>query len=627
MNRTQATQPQAPASGADNALTARLTAAIDPLTTPPATVPVQNILIGQRPCYRCHTDYWADSHGKTRPPGVWYHTASKSEDPQPIDIWLCGEMHIQAIARDKNGRSFGQVLRFRNKLNHWQTWNMPTRLLAGRSDELLKELLDMGLAVNHQKRAQIAAYISSVTPDKSIWTASQVGWFDGSFVLPDTTIGNGEDSVLFQSESNAHPEYGTAGTLAAWRSQIASLCVGNPLLMFTVATAFAGTLLKPCNMDGIGFHIFGDSSKGKTTGLKLAASVWGEWGKYKRVWKTTANGLEGAAALFNDGLLALDEIGDGDAKDISEALYMIGNGTGKQRANVLGHAQAVRTWRVAVLSNGEKTIEAHLAQKGLTVKAGQLVRFLQIPLSGQHGAFDNLHGLADARTLADTLAKHANHVYGVAGRAYLTQLTQDPDTLTQCPQHLDTALKQIGHRFGELGAQETRAAKAFALVGVAGELATQYGVTGWPEGAALAAALQCFGDWRGYRGEGDTEPQHIKTAVADYIEKFGDARFTSTDDDTRLHGERSGYWREDSQGRQWLLTESGLKEAAKGFDLKQVVEVLKTAGWLIPDSEGKNKRRANFRYNETDKNRFYTLIIGGSTAETATNLAVDSGKL
>jgi hypothetical protein len=57
-----------------------------------------------------------------------------------------------------------------------------------------------------------------------MWTASQVGWFDeANFVLPDTTIGKDEDSILFQTESNNHQEYSTAGTLKDWRGGVGAV--------------------------------------------------------------------------------------------------------------------------------------------------------------------------------------------------------------------------------------------------------------------------------------------------------------------------------------------------------------------------------------------------------------------
>ncbi|MFU8790398.1 MAG: DUF927 domain-containing protein [Methylobacter sp.] len=568
-----------------------------------------------RPCYRCFNDWWEDDDGNRKQAGVWSFTAKQGAadaPPQLFDTWLCGVLVVSAIARDKDSRSFGNVLEFKNKLNATHQWNMPTRLMAGRGDELLKELLDMGLSINYRQRNDIAAYINSQHPEKTMWSANKVGWMDDKFILPDTVFGNNADDVMFQSESNDHKEYSVSGTLSDWKNHVAALCVGNAGLMFTVSTAFVGALLKPCNVDSFGFHWFGPSSKGKTTGLKMSSSAWGNWENYKRVWKTTANGLEGAALLFNDGLLALDEIGDGDPKEISEALYMLFNGTGKMRANVTGQARQVATWRVAVLSNGELAIESHLAKKGITVQAGQLVRFLQIPIWGEHGAFDELHDSESGWAFSNRVTKNAELYHGEAGRAYLEKLTTSD--LSALPVQLHTALEGFIRQHETLSDQETRAAKNFALVGIAGELATDYGITGWNSGAAMQSALLCFQKWRDYRGTGDIEPQRIKESVQAYVETYGDAKFTCTTDATRLHGERSGYWRDDN-GRVWLFTKPGLQQATQGMDFKRVIDVLQSEGWLITGSDGKNTQKVRLKTNDDAGTRFYAVRVGSGHAE------------
>jgi uncharacterized protein (DUF927 family) len=40
-----------------------------------------------------------------------------------------------------------------------------------------------------------------------------------------------------------------------------------------------------------------------------------------------------------------------------------------------------------------------------------------------------------------------------------------------------------------------RVARRFALVAVAGELATEAGLTGWAQGEATTAAAHCLRDW------------------------------------------------------------------------------------------------------------------------------------
>lgn len=74
-------------------------------------------------------------------------------------------------------------------------------------------------------------------------------------------------------------------------------------------------------MESGGFHFRGSSSSGKTTALHLAASVFGQPSRYIRLWRTTANGLEGLAALHNDSLLILDELSQADPKEAGEAAY------------------------------------------------------------------------------------------------------------------------------------------------------------------------------------------------------------------------------------------------------------------------------------------------------------------
>ena len=93
--------------------------------------------------------------------------------------------------------------------------------------------------------------------------------------------------------------------------------------------------MQRCKAESGGFHLVGNSSTGKTTLIEAACSVWGG-PAFKRSWRATANGIEGAAALFNDCLLALDEISECDPREVGAIVYALGNGVGKQRASRTG---------------------------------------------------------------------------------------------------------------------------------------------------------------------------------------------------------------------------------------------------------------------------------------------------
>jgi putative DNA primase/helicase len=71
--------------------------------------------------------------------------------------------------------------------------------------------------------------------------------------------------------------------------------------------AFASMLLHPANMESGGIHLVGLSSSGKTTVLRVAASVYGA-SNYLHRWRATTKGLEALAALRCDTLLILDEL-------------------------------------------------------------------------------------------------------------------------------------------------------------------------------------------------------------------------------------------------------------------------------------------------------------------------------
>ena len=92
------------------------------------------------------------------------------------------------------------------------------------------------------------------------------------------------------------------------------------------------TLLNLFGHESGGFHLYGDSSGGKTTHLQVPASVY-VGPRLVRSWRSTDNVLESIAAAHSDGLLVLDEIGMCDPRIIGETVYMLGNGTGKARAN------------------------------------------------------------------------------------------------------------------------------------------------------------------------------------------------------------------------------------------------------------------------------------------------------
>lgn len=342
-----------------------------------------------------------------------------------------------------------------------------------------------------------------------------------------------------------------------------------------------------CQAEGGGVHLVGDSSTGKTTAIEAACSVWGG-PNFRRSWRTTANGLEGAAALFNDGLLALDEISECDPREVGAIVYALGNGKGKQRASRTGAARGVTRWRCFVLSSGERTLGTHMNEAGHRAKAGQSVRMLDVPAARRFGAWDDIQGLASGAAFSDAIRRAAATHYGQAGRAFLEHLTRDVRDFSSL---FETAKAlKVFHAEGGEG-QDKRAAARFALVGLAGELAAGYGITGWAEGDAIQAAGEGFRLWQSLRGRGNDERRQILERVSDFIEKHGDGRFSSHMDDNAMIRDRAGWWRDAEGTREYLFTSAGIREALAGFDFGRALAVLQEAGAVaVPGPDGKRAR-------------------------------------
>lgn len=325
--------------------------------------------------------------------------------------------------------------------------------------------------------------------------------------------------------------------------------------MLAISTAFAGPLLQLAGQEGGGVNIFGASSKGKTTVIQAAASVWGPPG-YVRAWRATANGLEGAATSSTDTVLILDELGVVDARDAAAGLYSLSNGTGKARAARDGSLREPKTWRVLTLSTGEIPVGTKLAEdQGRKARAGQLVRMLDVPADRGKGfgAFDHGGPDNDAGKLARAFKHAAGLAYGAAGPEFVRRLIKAGITGDDVRERVaDFTAKNVPA--GSDG-QIVRAAQRIGLIAAAGELATSIGIIAWKHGEATAAAAWALGRW--IDGRGGTEPAEVRQAIEQvrlFVEQHGESRFDRTDNDgARPVNNRAGWRRGFGPDRHWLI--------------------------------------------------------------------------
>ena len=459
--------------------------------------------------------------------GVWHNGIDQDGKRKPPE-WVCSRLEVEAMTRDQDGTGWGYLLAFDDPLGNAKQWAMPARMLSGDGGEYRATLLNMGLRIASTTRARnlLTQYVQTRQPEKFASCTDRVGWHGRAFVLPRETIGDSEERIVFQSESPIENTFRTKGTPEQWRDRIGALCVGNSRLAFAVACAFAGPLMRPAGMESGGFHYRGDSSSGKTTALKLAASVWGG-ANYLQRWRSTDNALEATAAQHSDGLLILDELAQVDPKTAGECAYMLANEQGKARATRGGAPRARQSWRLLFLSAGELGLADHMAEGQKRTRTGQEVRMVDIPADAGVGlgAFENLHGHEGGSNFSRHLTACAASVYGAPGRAWLDYLTAHADTLKASIRKSQAALATAIVPEAASG-QVERVGARFALVGAAGELATAAGLTGWAAGESERAARVCFNAWLAARGgTGNGEVVAMLRQVRRFLETHGDGRF------------------------------------------------------------------------------------------------------
>ncbi len=557
---------------------------------------------------------------------LYYFGKSDAGNDAP-PLWICSKLEVTAVTRDAKNEAWGRLLEFDDLDGIHHAWAMPMDLLRGDGAEYRGSLLSMGLQISTMTKARnlLTQYIQTAKVEARARCVERTGWHDGSFVMPNKTVGNQhQEKIIFQSAANTQSTFKQKGTLAAWQEHISKPCAGNSRLVFAISAAFASPLLDVTGMESGGVHFRGDSSTGKTTALRVASSVWGGL-DYMQRWRATDNGLEGLSAQHSDCLLVLDELSQVDPKNAGEVAYMLANGSGKIRSGKTGVNSKTATWRLLFLSSGEAGLTEHMALVGRKPKAGQEIRLLDIPADAGKGfgIFDTLHdhigGAAFSKVLNDAVAKN----YGVASIEFLSMLVDNLDKINGLVKKLQKEFTDK-HLKDDAGGQANRAALRFTLIAAAGEIATAWGITGWATGEAINSADICFKAWLTQRGgAGNAEERAMLAQVQRFFELHSESRFSDWErpaSDTSQHApktlQKAGYRKhfdaKDEDGQPiytgenyssgdekkardteyFVYAETFRSEICAGYDYKVIQKLLDKHGALLRPNSGKAYTRS-----------------------------------
>jgi hypothetical protein len=341
---------------------------------------------------------------------------------------------------------------------------------------------------------------------------TRVGWNRGAFVLPGKIIGN-PSAVLEPSFRHLgqplRAKYRVKGMLKDWQDKIGDLCHNNSRLMFCASLGLTGPILRLVGEPRSGgFQLFGPRESGKTTAAMVTGSIWGchrsperRENGFAESWHTTAGKVEITALAHNETVLILDETKRAGRNDkdraelVLEVSFNLAEGTERERLTNVG---PTRGWRFYFLSTSNFSLDDLAKDNGLAIDDAERGRFVQIPIpDGDHGIYEDLHGVADGEKFTDTLKIRCRKYCGAVGEEFVERLVQDRARDAGKLKQFLKRQRKIYRDAIKAAAQAgnwrplNRASGRFATVFAAGSLAIKYGIFRWPRNELLQAILSC----------------------------------------------------------------------------------------------------------------------------------------
>lgn len=525
---------------------------------------------------KIHEELWKRFRFKPKLPPVFQlseHGLIKAEfNPRAGEIeevFAGSPMAVLGRTRLAGARAgWGYQIAVRTPVREWVCKTIPARLLAGDGREMREMLADEGFVVPQQLagRRALAEYIAYAQDCPVVHVADRPGWHGDSFALPDGVLSAAScvTPVAMDMGDRAH-FLGVSGTQEGWR-ELATLAAQSSRATFAICVALAAPLLRLLGMEGGGFHLFGDSTRGKTTMLIISGSVWGGGGKdgFVRSWRTTDNGAEGLCVEHNDLILPLDEMTLAAPELVFSVLYMLANGHTKNRAKEDGRLAATHQWLALVLSSGEHPVSHHLERgpKRLHMTGGLAVRMVDVPIEIEPEiSFEGNAPFASEREFADRMTALAKENYGHAGRAFVQEILRDPGAVkAEAEKHIARVKEDL--LVPDDDPQVERILARFGVVTAAGCIAADRGILPMSQEQIMHGINIVFQAWKEHRGGGESEERrNALRYLKHFFEAHGASRFEevvgdkNTDDSARGNDrsirDRCGYRAEQEDGA-WL---------------------------------------------------------------------------
>ncbi|PGC13800.1 hypothetical protein COL99_08815 [Bacillus toyonensis] len=266
---------------------------------------------------------------------------------------------------------------------------VPASTIAVRKE--LLELSDKGFSVNDNNVKKIITYFDQYLLINNIeqnYAVERLGHIKDTFIHPLVTK-DIEIMAIDHGEKQLLEGFEVKGTGDTWKKEIFERIKQQPKAVFFVLSSFASVIIKDLRLQPFIVDLSGTTSQGKTTTLKVAASVWGNESLMSE-WNATKVSIERKSAYLNSFPLLLDDTRKADERILKDVIYSFSGGRSKGRGSLKG-SQREYTWHNILLSTGEVSLNEYAKNQGGA--AARIIPLIDEPLKKDHS---NIMGLYEA---------------------------------------------------------------------------------------------------------------------------------------------------------------------------------------------------------------------------------------
>lgn len=383
----------------------------------------------------------------------------------------------------------GQVLacRLHLPLDGIRNFNIPLKAVSSR-DKLRDVICSQGVAANDKQIAELSLYLLAQTSEiermqREEKARTQMGWQeDDTFVLG--TREYSKSGIRHCPPSNATANYQhmfrMEGEMSQWRKVIDIYDQpGFDIHKFVFFLSLSSPLLRSIDQVGMLTTLISDESGiGKTTLGMVCNSVWGHPKEMLSMPHDTVNASINRMGIFNSMSLFYDEFTNKAPEAVSDLVYTITMGRGKERLQNSANVERVNTtkWNMNTFASANASLRDKLA----TLKAsseGENMRLFEFDMRGTP---------VIPKATADEVFPLMFTNYGVAGHLLAAWLVENAGNLEQMVRQVQRKM-DIKFRFTS---KERNWSVSIACAYTMAYIARELGIHGWDINSNVEAMVK-----------------------------------------------------------------------------------------------------------------------------------------